>query len=111
MQRDVLLECAYESLSIFGENTRHALLARLQKQGLEFTPEGFDIIKFCSVTHELLGSSADFVFVKIIDDFCNRSRVSLEESGFARKAKYLSHSDILISLFSKVKDGTFDRRA
>jgi len=110
MQRDVLLQCAYESLSMFGENTRNALLVQLQKHGLDFTPDRFDIDKFCSVTNELLGRSADFVFVKVIDDFCSRSKVSLEESGLSGKTRYLNHSDVLISLFSKVKDGAFERK-
>lgn len=108
MQRDVLLQCAYESLSMFGENTRNALLAQLQKRGLDFTTDRFDVNKFCSVTNQLLGRSADFIFVKIIDDFCSRSRVSLEDSGLSGKARHLANSDSSVLLYSKVKVGTFD---
>jgi|GEM_PF-1717344 hypothetical protein len=110
MQRDVFLECAFDSLSMFGQNTRNALLSLFQENDLEFTADRFDASKFCIVTSDLLGRSADFIFIKIIDDFCRRAAVSLEESGLSSKARYANNSDVLISLFSKVKDGVFERR-
>ena len=110
MQRDVFLECAFDSLSMFGQNTRNALLSHFQENDFEFTADRFDARKFCIVTSDLLGRSADFIFIKIIDDFCRRSAVSLEESGLSSKAQYANNSDVLISLFSKVQDGVFERR-
>jgi len=38
-----------DSLSLFGENTKVALITRLVKEGISFTPEAFDIEKFCTV--------------------------------------------------------------
>jgi hypothetical protein len=98
-----------DSLSIFGENTKNALIAQFQIHGLEFTAGQFDIDKFCMITNELLGRSADLIFVKIIDDFCLKSNVSLEASGLSGKARYLNHSDVLVALFFKVKDRAFER--
>jgi hypothetical protein len=95
---------------MFGQNTKNALLTHYQEHGLEFTEDQFDANKFCAVTSEMLGRSADFIFVKIIDDFCRRTAVSLEESGLSGKARYLNNSDVLVSLFSRVKDGAFERR-
>ena len=110
LQGDILIRCAFDSLSMFGENTKNALLAQFEKQCLSFTPDEFDVDKFCTVSSELLGRSADFLFIKIIDDFCRESGVSLAESGLSGKARYVNNSDVLLSLFSKVKDGAFDRR-
>ena len=110
MQKDLFLQCAFDSLSMFGQNTKNALLSHYQEHGLEFTPDEFDANKFCAVTSEMLGRSADFIFVKIIDDFCRRSGVSLEEGGLSGKARLVHNSDVLVSLFSKVKDGAFERR-
>jgi hypothetical protein len=95
---------------MFGENTKNALLAQFQEHGLAFAPDQFDAAKFCTVAAELLGQSSDFLFVKIIDDFCRESGISLQESGMSGRARYLNNSDVLLSLFSKVKDGAFDRR-
>lgn len=111
VQRDILLQCASESLSMFGENTKNALIAQFQKHGIEFTPDGFNVKQFCAVTSEMLGRSADFIFIKIVDDFCRKSNMSLEESGLYGKTRYINNSDVLVSLFLKVRDGTFDRRA
>jgi hypothetical protein len=110
MQGDILIRCALNSLSMFGENTKHALLAQFQKHGLIFAPDRFDAEKFCAVATELLGQSSDFLFVKIIDDHCRESGVSLQESGLSGRTGYVNNSDVLLSLFSKVKDGEFDRR-
>lgn len=110
MHRDIFLECAFESLSMFGQNTKNALVAHLQNHGIEFSADRFDANKFCAVTSEMLGRSSDFIFVKIIDDFCRRSEVSLEESGLSGKARYINNSDVLVTLFAKVKDGAFERR-
>ena len=111
VQGDILVRCAFDALSMFGENTKNALLAQFEKQGLVFAPDKFDVNKFCIVTSELLGQSSDFLFIKIIDDFCRESGISLAESGLSGKARYINNSDVLLSLFSKVKDGAFDRRA
>jgi hypothetical protein len=55
MQGDILIRCALDSLSMFGENTKHALLAQFQKHGLIFASDSFDAEKFCAVATELLG--------------------------------------------------------
>jgi hypothetical protein len=99
MNKDAVLQCIFESLSLFGENTKTALLAQLQKEGVAFTPEQFDIEKFCIVIENLLGRHADFIFVKIVDEFCRKSDMSLEELGIADKPYFQSHSGILESLF------------
>jgi hypothetical protein len=110
VQGDILVRCAFNSLSMFGENTKNALLAQFQIQGIVFTADGFDVVKFCTLSIELLGRSSDFLFVKIIDDFCRETGVSLVDSGLSGKTRYVNNSDVLLSLFSKVKDGAFDRR-
>lgn len=99
MSKDAVLRCIFESLSLFGENTKTALLSQLQKEGIKFTPEGFNIEKFCAVTETLLGRHADFVFVKIADEYCKQSHMSLEELGIVDGAHYQSHTGMLESLF------------
>jgi hypothetical protein len=101
MHRDTLLRCTLESLSIFGENTKAALLTRLETEGIGFTSELFDINKFCSITEELLGRSAEFIFIKILDDFAKNSHMSLEEIGLSEKPCYRTRSGLLVSLYSK----------
>ncbi|HLG37327.1 MAG TPA: hypothetical protein VI338_04275 [Nitrososphaera sp.] len=100
MQKEILLRCIFDSLSLFGENTKAALLDKLQQEGVGFTPETFDIAKFSIVAENLLGRSADFIFVKIADDFCNQTKTSLEEIGIANSS---SNSRILQSLFRLAK--------
>lgn len=99
MNKDAVLRCIFESLSLFGENTKTALFTQLQKEGIKFTPEGFNIEKFCTVVETLLGRHADFIFVKIVDEFCKQSHTSLEELHIANGAYPQSHTGILESLF------------
>jgi len=99
MSKDTVLQCIFESLSLFGENTKTALLSQLQKEGIKFTPEGFNVEKFCTVIETLLGSHADFVFVKIADEYCKQSHMSLEELHIVDGAYYRSHKGMLESLF------------
>ena len=103
VQRDTLLRCTLESLSIFGENTKAALLTRLETEGIGFTSDRFDINKFCSITEELLGRSAEFIFIKILDDFAKHSQMSLEDIGLSEKPRYRTRSGLLISLYSKTR--------
>ena len=103
VQRDTLLRCTMESLSIFGENTKAALLTRLETEGIGFTSDRFDINKFCSITEELLGRSAEFIFIKILDDFAKHSQMSLEDIGLSEKPRYRTRSGLLISLYSKTR--------
>jgi hypothetical protein len=104
MQQSLLLRCIFDSLSIFGENTKLALLARLHEEGVEFTPAEFNMNKFCIIAEQLLGRSADFIFVKILDEFSRQSKITLNEVGLTEKPSYLSHSGILLTLYSKVKE-------
>lgn len=99
MSKDAVLRCIFESLSLFGENTKTALLSQLQKEGIEFTPEGFNIEKFCMVIESLLGRHADFIIVKIADEFCKQSHMSLEELHIVNGAYHQSHTSMLKSLF------------
>jgi hypothetical protein len=104
MQESVLLRCIFDSLSLFGENTKAALLDNLRKEGVGFTSETFDIDKFAIVTEDLLGRSAEFIFVKILDEFCTRSNITSEEIGISGKAyDYMSNKDILRALFAVAK--------
>ena len=104
MQEGVLLHCIFDSLSLFGENTKAALLANLQQAGVGFTPETFDIDKFSIVTEDLLGRSADFIFVKILEEFCTRTNTTSEKIGISGKAyDNMSNAGILRSLFAVAK--------
>ena len=101
MQEDVLLSCIFDSLSLFGENTKAALIANLQKEGVGFTPETFDIDKFTIVTENLLGRSAEFIFVKILEEYCVRSNTTAEKIGISGKAyDYMTNAGMLRSLFA-----------
>jgi hypothetical protein len=103
MQRETLLKCTLESLSIFGENTKTALLTRLESEGIGFTPDRFDINKFCSVAEDLLGRSAEFIFIKILDDFARHSQISLEDIGLSEKPNFRTRSGLLVSLYAKTR--------
>jgi hypothetical protein len=100
MPQEVLLRCIFDSLSLFGENTKIALLDKMRQEGIGFTPETFDIDKFAIVTEDLLGRSADFVFVKILDEFCKRSDKPATE---LRIALHQSNARMLESLFAIAK--------
>lgn len=103
MQREALLRCTLESLSIFGENTKTALLTRLESEGVGFTPDRFDIDKFCAIAEDLLGRSAEFIFIKILDDFAKDSQISLEDVGLSEKPNFRTRSGLLMSLYAKTK--------
>jgi hypothetical protein len=77
-------------------------LTRLETEGIGFTSERFDINKFCLITEELLGRSAEFIFIKILDDFAKNSQMSLEEIGLSEKPRYRTRSGLLVSLYSKI---------
>jgi hypothetical protein len=79
--QDVRLKCVIAALSNFGENSKAAIVRQLDEQGVSLTPVGFNIEEFCTVLTEALGRMADFVFVKIIDDVCRQSNLSLEDLG------------------------------
>src|SRR6185503_16460816 len=80
MQEAALLRCILDSLSIFGENTRASIVNRLRQEGVGFTPESFDINKFCFALEDLLGHSADLIFAKILDESVNRLNLTAEQN-------------------------------
>jgi hypothetical protein len=100
--KDALLECVIKSLSALGENSRMTLMMTLREQGISFNAGEFHIAKFCAILKELLGRSADFIFVKIIDDICTTSKVSLKDLGIDASDPNFDQSDLLISLFWKM---------
>ena len=79
--QDVRLKCVIAALSSFGENTSAAIVKQLNEQGVSLTPAGFNIEAFCAVLTQAVGRMADFVFVKIIDDVCRQSNLSLQDLG------------------------------
>jgi len=102
MQSTATLRCVLDALSLFGENTKVALLSQLGKDGVSFTPEKFDIEKFCTSVTTLLDQWSDLLFVKIIEDVCRQSDTSLEDLGL-RKGRYLHSSELLKELFVKIE--------
>jgi hypothetical protein len=68
-------------------------MSRLAQEGVSFSPDTFDIERFCLVVEKFLGRSADFIFVKIIDDICRESKTSLEKFGPGTNSKYQSLSE------------------
>jgi hypothetical protein len=101
MQKMTLLQCVFDSLSIFGENTKAALLAQFKSEGMGFTPTDFDINKFCNITEGMLGKSAELVYMRILDDFAKQTKVSLQEVGISGKILSTNRGRVLVSLFSK----------
>jgi hypothetical protein len=72
---------------------------QLDKAGISFNPDEFQIEKFCIIIAQFLGQWSDFIFEKITDQICEQSGVSLEDLGIAGRAKYLAHSELLIEVF------------
>lgn len=99
MQKETVLGFILDSLSLFGDNTKTALLIRMEKEGVVFTTEKFDIDKFCRVIEDLLGNHAEFIIVKIVDDFCKYSKTTSDELQLARRARHNSHAEVIQSLF------------
>jgi hypothetical protein len=99
MQKETLLGLILDSLSLFGDNTKAALLIRMQNEGVVFTPDEFDIDKFCRVIQDLLGNHAEFVIVKIVDDFCKYSKSIADELELTRIVQFGSHAEVIKSLF------------
>jgi|SRR5581483_4004562 len=103
MYRDSTLQCVLDSLSIFGESTKSSLMSQLTKEGISFTPDAFDVLKFCRVIETLLDRSADFIFIKIIDDICTRSNTSLASLGLGDSSRRHSLSELLTKLLSVIE--------
>jgi hypothetical protein len=96
---DARIECVIDSLSIFGESSRAAIMNQLDKAGISFNPNAFQIEKFCITVEQFLGQWSDFIFEKISDQICERAGASLEDLGISGRAKYISKSALLIELF------------
>jgi hypothetical protein len=104
MQEDALLRCIYDSMSILGDNTRASILAKLQHEGVGFTPDTFDIDRFSTAVEDLLGYSAEFVFLKILDEFGNKLSLSKEQLRTSERAYHrMSHAGLLRVLFAIAK--------
>jgi hypothetical protein len=100
---DARLQCVIDSLSLFGENSKAAIMSQLDNEGISFTSEGFEIRKFCKVVNGYLGQWSDFIFSKITDNICEQSGVTLENLGLDKRAKHIESSELLIELFTKVE--------
>jgi len=100
---DASLQCVIDSLSLFGENSKAAIISQLDKEGISFTSEGFEVSKFCKVVNRFLGRWSDFIFLKIANDICERSGVTLEELGLDRRAEHIENSELLIEVFMNVE--------
>ena len=103
LHKESTVNCALSALSLFGENSRAALVKRLSAEGIKFTPAEFDAGKFCRVLEDDLGDGANFFFAKIINDLCEQQSESLESLGLAGRAKYLSYSQLLQELISQIE--------
>ena len=103
MKRDRHLRSVLGALSIFGENTRAALLSELEKQGVTFDSDNFDIQKFCRVVELMLDHWSDMIFIKIVEDICKESDTSLEDLGLGGRAKFVRRSELLKDVFLKIK--------
>jgi len=103
MEQDRHLKTVLDALSIYGENTRTALLAELKKQGVVFEHDRFDLTKFCFVLEQFLDGWADMVYVKITDDLCKATGQSLEDLGLWARAKLIGHSALFREVFVKIK--------
>jgi hypothetical protein len=103
VQKKAVLGLIHDSLSLFGDNTKTALLVQMQKEGVVFTPDKFDIDKFCRVIQDLLGNHAEFIIVKIADDFCKQSGATIEEVGLSTKGHHNSNAAVLQLLFRKAE--------
>jgi hypothetical protein len=100
--KDISLECVLNALSALGENSRTTLMITLREQGISFNAGEFQPSKFCTILQELLGRSADFVFVRIIDDICTKFKVSLKDLGIDASDPNCNQSDLLIGLLGKL---------
>ena len=105
MEKESILGVVMDSLSLFGDNTKTALLLQMKKEGIMFTTEEFEINKFCKVIEDLLGNHADFIIAKIVDDFCKQSKTTLDELQSTRRKTHSSNTQVLQSLF-QIADGT-----
>lgn len=76
---------------------------QLDKAGISFSPNAFQIEKFCITMEQFLGHWSDFIFEKINGQICERAGVSLEDLGISGRAKYISKSALLIELFHKLE--------
>lgn len=96
-------QCVMDALATFGESSQTAILSQLHEAGIKFTPEEFDIAKFCKVLSLYLDRWAEIIFGKIIDDICRRSGITLDELGLAERAARLDNSDLLIEMFLEME--------
>lgn len=72
---------------------------QLDKAEVSFSPNAFQIEKFCITMEQFLGHWSDFIFERISGQICERAGASLEDLGISGRAKYISKSALLIELF------------
>lgn len=99
-----------DALDTFGESSRTAILSQLHEADIKFTPEEFDIAKFCKVLNVFLDQWAEIICGKIIDDISRRSGITLDELGLAERAARLNNSDLLIEMFLKMETTLHEAR-
>jgi hypothetical protein len=103
VMKDSRIDSVINSLSLFGESSRAAIMNQLDDAGISFNPDEFQIEKFCIILEQFMGHWSDFIFEKITHQICKRSGASLEDLGIAGRAKYLAHSELLIEVFHKME--------
>jgi len=100
---DYRLQSVMDAMSTFGESSRTAILSQLHEAGVKFTPDEFDIEKFCKLLNIFLDRWAEIIFGKIIEDICSQSGKSLGDLGLAERANLLDNSKLLIELYLKME--------
>jgi len=71
----------------------------MKEEGVVFTAEKFDIDKFCRVIEDLLGNHAEFIIIKIVDDFCKYLETTSDELQLAQRVRHKSHTEVIESVF------------
>lgn len=61
MEKARVVELVMDTLSMFGEPSKKAIVATLCKQGIVFTPDSFDLAAFCSELRKLIGRGSETV--------------------------------------------------
>ena len=103
LYKKVVVECVQDSLSMYGESMKAAMILHLKREGISFVPEEFDIGKFCTAINSMLGSWSDFIFMKVTDDICKKTNISLDELGLGYRSRHLPYSAVLKEVVVKVR--------
>jgi hypothetical protein len=79
VKTDKILLYALDSLSVFGENTKMSIMKHLTSEGISFSPESFDILRFCNILNQLLASGSDIVFNNICSKICEEENIPIDK--------------------------------